>query len=195
MDSRLLIHSGLLLFFLASALARAQVTTGTILGTVSDASGAVVPRTTVTLRNVETGISRTVTADERGMYTARQLGLGNYEVTAEASGFQTVVRTGITLAVGQEVLVNFTLQVGAVAERITITGEAPIVETTSSSVNALVEGQTIRDMPLNGRSFDQLITLQPGVFLAQPASVASHFQGNATRYSVAGARPTQTVFV
>src|SRR5437867_4169921 len=89
-----------LLFF--TAIAVAQVTTGTISGTVSDSTGAVLPGATVRLKSVETGISRTTTADEGGRYRVPELGLGSYEVTAEAGGFQTVIRSGITLTVGRE---------------------------------------------------------------------------------------------
>lgn len=120
----------------------AQVTTGTISGTVSDSTGAVIPGANVAIRNIDTGISRTVSTDAAGRYTAPQLGLGNYEVTAEAPGFQSVVRSGITLTVGREATVNFTLQVRAVAERITVTGEAPLVNATSATVGSLVDQGT-----------------------------------------------------
>ena len=124
-------------------IALAQVTTGTILGTVSDSTGAVIPGATVNLRNVETGISRTVTTDAAGRYRAPQLGLGSYEITAEAAGFQTEVRSGVTMTVGREAMVDFTLQVGAVAERITVTGEAPLIETTNATVSSLVDEREI----------------------------------------------------
>src|SRR3990172_3011877 len=105
---------------LAGTLVLGQVTTGTILGTVMDASGAVVPGATITIRNVETGISRTLTSDAAGRYTAPQLPLGRYEVTAEASGFQRVVRSGIELSVGRQAAVDFQMRVGTVAEQVTV---------------------------------------------------------------------------
>ena len=124
----------------ASGLLLAQRTTGTILGTVRDSTGAVIPGAMIRLKNVETGIARTVTTDSAGRYTTPQLGLGHYEVTAEANGFQTVIRSGIELTLGREAMVDFTLQVGAVADRITVTGEAPLVETTTTELSRLVSG-------------------------------------------------------
>ena len=150
-----------LLFF--TAIAVAQVTTGTISGTVSDSTGAVLPGATVRLKSVETGISRTTTADEGGRYRVPELGLGSYEVTAEAGGFQTVIRSGITLTVGREAVVDFILEVGAIAERITVTGEAPLVQTANATVAALVDQRAMRELPLNGRSFADLTGIQPGV--------------------------------
>jgi len=124
----------LVCFLLRGEILPAQVTTGTILGTVTDSTGAVVPGAPITLKNVETGISRTVTSDAAGRYQAPQSALGNYEVTVEAAGFQIMVRSGITLTLGREALVDFALQVGAVAEKITVTGEAPMIETTNATV-------------------------------------------------------------
>lgn len=172
----------------------AQVTTGTISGRVSDSSGAVVPAVNVTLRNVETGISRSVTTDSAGRYRASELGLGNYEVTAESAGFQSVVRSGITLTVGREAVVDFALQVGAVAERITVTGESPLVETTNATVASLVDERTMRELPLNGRSFSDLTAIQPGVvsdmeFTATPVQAVYTGGGGATRRSIGGTKP------
>ena len=149
--------------FFFSAIAVAQLTTGTISGTVSDSTGAVLPGATVSLKNVDKGIGRTVSTDEGGRFRAPELGLGSYEVTAEAAGFQTVIRRGITLTVGREAVVDFTLQVGTIAERITVTGEAPLVQTANATVAALVDQRAMRELPLNGRSFADLTGSQPGV--------------------------------
>ena len=113
----------------------AQVTTGTVLGTVRDETGAMVPGVTVTLKNVETGISRTVLTDEGGRYRASSLPLGSYEIQAELSGFNTDVRSGIKLTVGREAMVDFTLRVGDVTERVEVTGEAPLVDTATAVVS------------------------------------------------------------
>src|SRR5713226_1054131 len=149
--------------FLFSAIAIAQVTTGTISGTVSDPTGAAVSGVTVSLKSAETAISRTVITGVDGRYRASELGLGSYEITAEAAGFQTVIRSGITLTVGREAVVDFTLQVGAIAERITVTGEAPLVQTANATVAALVDERAMRELPLNGRSFADLTASMPGV--------------------------------
>ena len=183
---------------LARGIALAQVTQGTILGTVSDSSGGVIPGVNVVVRNVETGISRTVTTDAAGRFRAPQLGLGSYEVTAEAAGFQTAVRTGITLTVGREAVVDFSLQVGAVAERITVTGEAPLIETTKATVSSLVDERTMRAIPLVGRSMADLTALQPGVVSDLPiggglATFTSVFSGGGhTRRSIGGTKPQQS---
>ncbi|MBI4464390.1 MAG: carboxypeptidase regulatory-like domain-containing protein, partial [Acidobacteria bacterium] len=179
--------------FLEGGVLLAQVTTGTILGAVSDSTGAVIPGATVTVRNVETGISRTITTDAAGRYRVPQLGVGSYEVTAETAGFQTVVRSGITLTVGREAVVDFALQVGAVSEKITVTGEAPLVETTTSSVSQVMPGESIRELPLNGRSFDELALLQPGVFLTRESSTSTSY-GQTNRYiSMSGSRANANV--
>ena len=115
----------LIVFFLGQSL-MAQVTTGAISGIVRDETGAVVPGVTVSIRNVATGITRTLVTDAGGRYRASNLGLGDYEVQAELSGFRTDVRSGITLTIGREAVVEFTLQVGNVAERVEVTGEAPL---------------------------------------------------------------------
>ena len=109
------------ILLLAASVAFAQVTTGTISGTVTDATGAVVPGAEVTVKNVDTGITRIMTTDERGRYTAPQLPPGNYEVSTSIAGFQTGVRSGITLTLGREAVVNFTLQVGSVTETVEVT--------------------------------------------------------------------------
>ncbi|MBI4461179.1 MAG: carboxypeptidase regulatory-like domain-containing protein, partial [Acidobacteria bacterium] len=173
-------------FFLAAGIGLAQ-TAGTILGTVSDSTGAVIPGATVTIRNTETGIARTVTTDAAGRYRAPQLGLGAYEIVAEAPGFQSIVRSGVTLTVGREAEVNFTLQVGAVAERITVTGEAPLIETTSSSVSGLVSEAQMKELPLNARSYEQLATLEPQVYWNRNANHQVN-TGWTPRLSAAGMR-------
>lgn len=173
---------------------RGQVTTGTIFGTVRDQSGAVLPGAGVTIRNVETGITRRVAADEQGRFRAPQLPLGNYEVEAESSGFSTEVRQGLTLTIGREAAVDFSLNVGQVSERVLVTGEAPLVETTTAQVGALVDDRKIRDLPLNGRSFEQLALLQPGVVIYTQATRDLQF-GSGVKFSVSGSRAYSNLFL
>ena len=177
-----------------AGISAAQVTTGTILGTVRDSTGGVVPAATVTVRNVQTGISRTVTTDSAGRYTVPQLGLGQYEVTTEASGFQTAVRSGIELTVGRQAVVDFSLQVGAVAEKVTVTGEAPLVNTTSATVASLVDEKTMRELPLSGRNFTDLTAIQPGALFVTTVSPTVR-TGGGRKISVNGARPAQTLYM
>src|SRR5579864_5033218 len=177
-----------LLVFLSGGIILAQVTTGTISGAVKDSTGAVLPGATVVILNEETGISRTVQTDASGRYSAPGLSLGNYRVTATHEGFQTEVRSGFVLTVGREAVVDLSLTVGAVTQTVEVTGEAPLVESTSASLGSLVDDRTIRALPLNGRSYDQLATLQPGVVLIDTGPLSgSPFQyGNGKRFSVGG---------
>ncbi|MBI4455908.1 MAG: TonB-dependent receptor [Acidobacteria bacterium] len=173
-----------------------QVTTATILGTVKDDSGAVLPGVSVAVKHVDTGAVRTVVTDDEGRYHAPNLALGNYEVEAELAGFQTAVRSGIKLSLGQEGIVDFTMKVGQISEKVVVSGEAPLVQTTSSTLTALVDDKKIRDLPLNGRDFSQLATLQAGVY-APPSmgqAVSSIF-GAGPRISISGARPNQNNFL
>src|SRR5258705_6889450 len=172
---------------LGGHLVSAQVTTGTISGVVQDASGAVIPGASVTVRNLDTGIARSVTTDERGRYAASNLTLGNYAVEGQLTGFQTEIRRGITLTVGREVVVSLTLKVGQLSDAVTISAEAPLVEATTSTMSSLVDARTIRDLPLNGRSYDQLALLQPGVVTAGAGQASAAFDfGTGTRFSVTG---------
>src|SRR6266851_9217677 len=128
---------------LGALMVSAQVSTGTISGVVQDQSGSVIPGAMVTIRNVDTGTVRTLTSDAGGRYTAPELSLGNYEVQAQQSGFQTEIRNGITLTVGEQAVVNLALKVGQVSVRVTITAEAPLVESTTSAMSSLVDERTI----------------------------------------------------
>jgi hypothetical protein len=147
----------------------AQVAGATLSGTVTDQSGAVIPSTQISIKNVATGFTRTVATDPAGFYTAPNLLPGTYEITATASGFSTEVQTSITLTVGAQQVLNFTLQVGRVTERVQVAGEAPAVQLATSSLSAAVNSTTVRELPLNGRSWTDLATLQPGVAAIQCA--------------------------
>jgi outer membrane receptor protein involved in Fe transport len=151
-----------LLLLLASPVALAQ-STATLLGKVQDASGGVLPGVTVTARHVATGVERTVVTGASGDYRAPALPVGAYEVRAELSGFRTEVRTGITLTVGQEAVIDFSLAVGALSETLTVTGEAPLVNTTSAALGSLVDAARIESLPLLGRNSIDLTLMQPGV--------------------------------
>jgi hypothetical protein len=173
-----------------------QVNTGTISGLVQDSSGAVIGGATVTIRNVDTGIATALTSDVGGRYVAPNLLIGNYEVQAQQPGFRTEIRKGITLTVGRDEVINLTLNVGQTAETVTVTAEAPVIETTTAAMSSLVDDRTIRDLPLNGRSYDQLAMLQPGVVTvgAGQASAAFDF-GTGTRFNVNGSRAYANTFL
>ncbi|MGH9438584.1 MAG: carboxypeptidase regulatory-like domain-containing protein, partial [Terriglobia bacterium] len=141
----------------------AQVAGATLTGTVSDSSGAAIPGAGVSIKNTATGIVHKVTTDSAGLYSMPNLVPGPYSVTASAKGFSTLVRSGFTLAVGQRLQLNLTLTVGAVSQQVQVTGAPPLVQTATSTVSAQVSGTTVRQLPLNGRDWTQLATLQPGI--------------------------------
>ena len=143
--------------------ALAQLPTAAILGTVRDTSGAVVPDANLTARNIDTGLTRTAASSADGSFRFSALPVGNYEVTAERPGFQKEMRSGLVLTVSQEAVVNFALEVGAVEQTVEVVAEAPLVNTTSGTLGALVNQQKVADLPLNGRNFVDLALLQPGI--------------------------------
>src|SRR6202521_3773241 len=142
---------------------QAQVAGGTITGTVVDSRGRLIPNATVSITNVATGINRTVTTNEDGLYIAPNLLPATYELTFTASGFRTDVRSGIELTVGATVTLNTTMQVGGTKETVQVQTEAPDVQLATSDISAVVNATTVRELPLNGRSWTDLATLQPGV--------------------------------
>src|SRR4029077_9681645 len=143
--------------------ARAQVSGATLTGTVTDPSGAVVPKAAIAIKGVATGVTREVVTDSAGFYSVPNLLPGSYEVSVTAPGFSTLVRTSITLTVGAQQQLDISRQVGQVSQTVKVDAEAPTVELTSSTLSAQVNATTVRELPLNGRDWTQLATLQPGV--------------------------------
>ena len=184
----------LLVLTLNFSLAWAQVTTATIAGTVSDSTGGVLPGVEVTITHLDTNTVRNTITDDTGRYRARELALGGYEVSAELAGFQSFLRQGLELTLGQQAVVNITLSVGAITEQVVVSGAAPLVETTSSEVSGLVGDKKIRDLPLNGRSFTELAVLQPGVVTARAAG-RSLIVGQGQKISVNGSRINASSFI
>src|SRR5580765_2274226 len=155
---------------LLPAVAAAQAVTGTILGVITDSTGAVMPGATVTLNNTGTGLVRAVTTDANGEYTAPSLPTGKYSVKAELSGFNTVTVPDISLGVDQHFRVNMRLEVGAVEESVTVTGQSPLVQTSSSELGTTVAEEQIKTLPLNGRNFVNLTRTVPGVVRGIPGA-------------------------
>ena len=143
--------------------AAAQVASAELSGTVLDGSGAVVPGAKVTVRNVDTNITRTATTGKSGDYVITALSAGNYTVSADATGFRALVQSGIVLQVNQQAKLDLTLQVGQATETVEVTGTAPLLESESSSLGTVVNSKLVNQLPLNGRNFVQLATLVPGV--------------------------------
>jgi hypothetical protein len=179
---------------------RAQVAGATLSGTVTDPSGSTVPNATVEIKAVATGVVRTVTTDAAGLYAAPNLLPGVYEVTGSAPGFAKVVQPGVTLTVGAQQELSIKLQVGQVSQTIEVAAQAPQVQLTSSSISATVNETTVRELPLNGRSWTDLATLQPGVAnmaAEQPgisgttSASARGIRGFGNQLTISGGRPTQ----
>src|SRR5207244_10704331 len=125
--------------------------TGTTIVAITDAAVAVIPGASIAAKNVETGLTRTGVSGEDGSYRLSALPVGGYEVRVELPGFRTEVRSGLTLTVAQEAVVNFTLQAGAVDQTVVVTEDAPLVNTTSGSLGGLVDEKKVAELPLNGR--------------------------------------------
>ena len=166
----------------------AQVSSATILGTVTDSSGAAIADAAVQVKNVGTGIAQTTASNAQGRFTVPDLGIGDYEVQASKTGFSTVVRRGITLTVGSQNVVDFALPVGQQTQTVTVEGQVSQVETTNAAMGALISGAQIANLPLNGRNFEQLILLAPGVQTVNTMAPNAR-QGRANVFSAAGARP------
>ena len=193
---------GRLGFFFAMILllatgAHAQVS-ASVTGQVTDPSGAAVVGAKVDARNVDTGAVRDAVADGEGRYVVAALPVGNYEIRASKQGFKEEVRSGIHLVVGEEAIVDLTLPLGEVNQEVTVSGDAPMVSVTTNDISGLVGEQQVKDLPLNGRSFDLLMPLNPGVvnFTFEKAGgtgISNSTNGN--NFAVSGNRPQQNMFL
>jgi hypothetical protein len=183
--------SFIVISIICSGQAYAQVSGASLTGTVTDSSGSVIPSANVSIKNVATGVARDLTTDAAGFYSAPNLLPGNYEVRVGAPGFSTQVRKGITLTVGTQQLLDITMQVGQVSQTVEVNTEAPTVELTSSTLSAQVNATTVRELPLNGRSWTDLTNLQPGVITAQSHALGDPNRGFGAQVSISGGRPQQ----
>jgi hypothetical protein len=189
----------LLFFFLLTGVPRlhAQVS-ASITGVITDTSGARVPAAAVTVKNVETGSLRSTVSDDAGRYQVLALPVGEYEIRVSKAGFREQIRSGIHLAVGQEAGVDLTLQLGEVKQQVTVAAEAPIVNTTTRDISGLVGERQVKELPLNGRSYDLLLPLNPGIvnFTSQKTGgtgISNSSTGN--NFAVSGNRPQQNIFL
>ena len=189
-------NRSLLLWFAAfiAAPAWGQVS-ASISGRVEDASGSPVSGATVTVKSLETGASRTAATNAEGNYRVLSLPLGAQEVKAEKAGFKAALRTGIDLRIGQEAVVNLQLEVGELAQQVTVSEQTPVVNATTASVAGMVGEREVKELPLNGRSFDNLIALNPGAinYSAMKSAETSTSDGNT--FSVAGRRTGENEFL
>ncbi|MEP6917820.1 MAG: TonB-dependent receptor, partial [Acidobacteriota bacterium] len=160
----------LVVALLAPSAAVAQSVSGTILGTVTDASGAVISKAKVTVINEGTGLTRTVTTDGNGEYTIPSLPTGRYTLTSEMQGFKAVALSNIELGVDQRARMDVKLEVGAMTEAVSIRAETPLVQTSSSELGTTVTNEQIEALPLNGRNFVNLTRTVPGVLRGIPGA-------------------------
>jgi hypothetical protein len=177
--------------------ARAQVSAA-ISGRVTDPAGATVSGAAVMAKNVETGETRSTVTDNTGHYWVPSLAVGEYELHVKKQGFQEQVRGGIHLVVGQEASVDVALKLGQVTEQVKVNADAPVVSVTSADISGLVGEQQVKDLPLNGRSYDELMTLNPGVVQFTSEKTGGIGVSNSTAanmFSVAGNRPQQNLFL
>ena len=151
---------------MVASVAFAQESTARLLGTVTDQTGAVVPRATIAAKNVDTGLEWKAQSNDAGEYSIPLLPIGQYTVTGEAAGFKVSTITGLTLQVNQEARIDIKLAVGSTAESIQVEATSPVLVTDDSSVGQVVDGVAIANMPLNGRAFWQLAQLTPGAVYA-----------------------------
>jgi hypothetical protein len=176
-----------------------QVVGATVSGTVVDASGAVAPNVTISFKNVATGNVSNAVTNGVGFYIAPNLPAGTYEVTASAPGFATQVRSGLTLNVGQELLLNLTMKVGRVNESVQVNTEAPTVDLANATLGGVTDARTIEEIPLNGRSWTDLAALEPGVHFVQdqpPINAPDRVKrGLGLQLTVSGGRPQQNNYL
>ncbi len=163
----------------------AQVETATVIGTITDAQGAVLPGVTLTARNTETGITRSATSDTEGRYRIAAIPPGEYELTADLTGFTTAVRRGLRLAVGSQSVINLQLGLSGVQEQVTVTADTPVVETTTAAVQSTMNREQIDVLPLIGRDYTSLLRLTPGAQSSNGTSFTGS-RGRANQFLVDG---------
>jgi hypothetical protein len=186
------ISSYLIVLILAATAAMAQ-STG-LSGVVVDSQGKQVPDVGITVTSLDTGIARSTVSDEQGRYAFAAVAPGEYKVAAERRGFRREVRTAIRVSIERQALVNFILQVGDIAEEISVTASPLPVETMSGELAGLVDGRRVSELPLNGRDWLQLAELHPGVVKARSTGAGNTSNSFNSRISVSGQRPNATNF-
>src|SRR5579864_2886630 len=192
-----LLVMAVLVLLLRTPSAGAQVSAN-LSGVITDPSGAAVTAGTVTARSLDTGISRSTPTDQSGRYRFYALPVGLYEVRVTKEGFAEGIRSGIRLAVGQDASADLSLRVGRVNEQVKVTEDAPVVNVTTQDISGLVGERQVKDLPLNGRSYDLLLPLNPGIvnFTSEKTGgigVSNSTTGN--NFSVSGNRPQQNIFM
>ena len=187
---------GLLVILLIPFAVSAQVSGGTVSGKVTDSNGALIPGAQVAIRNTATGVTTNLVANDEGIYRASNLLAGEYEITASAPNFTSFLQKGVTLTVGADLTIDLKLAAGAVTASIMVSDQAPAVDTTTPTISAVVSEKTIVELPLNGRDWTSLATLQPGIssIRTQYASGGTASRGNrgyGDELTITGHRPQE----
>src|ERR1035438_2829777 len=176
----------------------AQVVGASISGIVKDGLGAAVPAAAVSLRNVETGAERKLVTDEGGRYSAASVAVGEYEIKAEKEGFSPQVKTGIGLAVGQHGQVDLVLAIGAIDQVVTVTEHPSMVSVSTQSSAGLVTEREVKDLPLNGRSYDELMAMNPAVVnytQGRSGGVGTSNSSLGNMFAVSGRRAQENLYL
>jgi Carboxypeptidase regulatory-like domain len=188
----------LILFLFSAVTIHAQVVGGTISGTITDSAGAVIPGAVVIIRNQETGSERHLVSDASGTYAAPSVPIGVYTVSVTRDGFAPQTRTGVSLTIGQAIRIDLTLHPGNVAEQVTVTDVPSSVNLSTQQVSGLVGERQVKELPLNGRSYDQLITLNPATvnYTAQRSgSIGTSNSSVGNMFAVSGRRPQDNLYL
>jgi hypothetical protein len=175
--------SALLLLLVCSLCVAAQTVTGTLNGTVTDSTGAVVPNVEVIAKNVETGAERTTKTNAEGFYNMPFLPLGAYDVIIQAAGFKKITKTGVVIELNKTTVSSFKLEISGIGEAIQVTGETPQIETTTGELKHSLDEKRIEDTPLAGRNFISLVEQIPGFSISSFGGEASSGQNNPTNSS------------
>ena len=181
-----------------SGVARSQIVGGSIAGTVHDTSGAAIPGAKVEIRNVETGNTRILTTDATGRFAAPSVPIGPYSVSAAHDGFSTQTQTGLRLVVGQSANVDLSLAVGQVQQEVTVAAAPATVELSTQQTSGLVDERQVKELPLNGRSYDELMTLNPAIVnysTQRSGGIGTSNSAVGNMFAVSGHRPQDNLFL
>ena len=177
----------------------AQVEKATLSGTVTDASGAVIVDAKIEAKNVSTGATYSAASDPQGRYILPEMEVGTYEVSAQKSGFQQMVQTGVVLSVGARPILDFKMSVGRTEQVVEVQGQASQVDTETAAVGQLISPNQMENLPINGRNFTSLLTLAPGIAPVAPTvgggGQSETVYGEETNYSVSGSRPVGLAYM
>ena len=188
----------LLVLLSLSAYVWSQIVGGSILGTIHDASGAAIPGARVQIRNTETGATRVITSDATGRYAAPSVPIGPYSVSASKEGFSTQTQTGLRLVVGQSAEVDISLAVGQVQQEVTVAAAPATVELSTQQTSGLVDERQVKELPLNGRSYDELMTLNPAIVnysSERSGGIGTSNSAVGNMFAVSGHRPQDNLFL